>query len=101
MGLVLYYIRVKKARVLSSYGNIVIVVLSFFGGQEKPRHNMRGNLIGFFILYNSRGMDDRLRIGVLALLPRMFVVICLTSESLRRYIFGYVTLYIENEKGLH
>lgn len=46
----LYYIRVKKARVLSSFGNATRIVLSFFGGQEKPRHNMRGNLIGFFIL---------------------------------------------------
>ena len=46
-------------------------------------------------------MDDRLGIGVLALLPCVFVVICLATESLRRNTFGHVRLNIENKKGLH
>ena len=44
-------------------------------------------------------MDDRLRIGVLTLLPCVLVVIRLTSERLR--MFGDVWLYIKNKKGLH
>ncbi len=44
-------------------------------------------------------MDDRLGIGVLALLPCVLVVIRLTSERLR--MFGDVCLYIENDIGLH